>query len=87
MNITQIEVLGEEWDSDIITSVYDSLTQNTTNANSGTILGNRMFFDNDYMVRSIRILQLSENSNARAAFSCSAETATSPLSRCSRPAR
>ncbi|OBZ79298.1 Chondroitinase-AC, partial [Grifola frondosa] len=50
INITEIQQLGEEWDSGNLTSVYNSLIANTTDANVGSINGNRMFYNNDYMV-------------------------------------
>ncbi|KAI0078909.1 polysaccharide lyase family 8 protein [Panus rudis PR-1116 ss-1] len=50
INITEIKQLGDEWQSDVLTSVYESLSKNTSNANVGSINGNRMFFANDYMV-------------------------------------
>ncbi|KAH8102633.1 polysaccharide lyase family 8 protein [Cristinia sonorae] len=50
INITQIRELGEEWDSDVLTLAYAALSTNTTNANVGSVSGNRMFFANDYMV-------------------------------------
>ena len=49
INITEIKELGEEWDSDTLTSVYSKLASESTSANVGDIRGNRMFFANDYM--------------------------------------
>ncbi|KAH8120362.1 polysaccharide lyase family 8 protein [Phellopilus nigrolimitatus] len=51
INITELQVLGEEWDSDTLTDAYNSLSKNTTNANAGSLNGNRIFYDNDYMVQ------------------------------------
>ncbi|THH34186.1 hypothetical protein EUX98_g64 [Antrodiella citrinella] len=51
INTTQIEALGEAWNSTVLESVFSSLSKNTTNANVGSINGNRMFFANDYMVQ------------------------------------
>jgi hypothetical protein len=51
INITEIHQLGEEWDSGTLTEIADSLSRNTTNANIGTLMGNRMFYANDYMVQ------------------------------------
>lgn len=42
--------LGEKWNSDVLVNFARSLSSNTTNANAGGLLGNRMFYDNDYMV-------------------------------------
>lgn len=51
INITEIEQLGEEWDSDTLTTVYDRLASPSADANVGGLTGNRMFFANDYMVQ------------------------------------
>lgn len=53
VNITQIQQLGEEWNSDILTSAYTNLSTKTNNANVGSLNGNRMFYNNDYMVNII----------------------------------
>ncbi|KAJ7900391.1 polysaccharide lyase family 8 protein [Mycena olivaceomarginata] len=50
LNLTKIGVLGEEWGSDTLKNFSTSLSQNATTANAGNLQGNRMFFDNDYMV-------------------------------------
>ncbi|OBZ79153.1 Chondroitinase-AC [Grifola frondosa] len=50
-NLTQLQVLGQEWGSDILTNVFDDLSLNTTDANSGNLTGNRMFYANDFMVQ------------------------------------
>ena len=52
INISQIEELGELWNSDVLESVYDSLDSSSEDANAGKIKGNRMFYANDYMVHS-----------------------------------
>lgn len=54
-NLTQIQVLGQQWNSPSISQVYSNLTLNTTSANSGSLIGNRMFYANDYMASSISI--------------------------------
>ncbi|KAJ6519860.1 polysaccharide lyase family 8 protein [Mycena sanguinolenta] len=51
LNLTKIGVLGEEWGSDGLVNFSTSLSGNFTNANAGKLLGNRMFYDNDYMVQ------------------------------------
>ncbi|KAL4243438.1 dermatan-sulfate isomerase family protein [Abortiporus biennis] len=51
INITEFEQLGEEWNEDTLTSAYSSLSKNTSNANVGSIVGNKMFYTNDYMVQ------------------------------------
>ena len=50
INITQLDVLGEEWSSDTLMNAYETLDTNTTTANVGSVTGNRVFYDNDYMV-------------------------------------
>ncbi|TCD71497.1 hypothetical protein EIP91_008878 [Steccherinum ochraceum] len=50
LNLTQIQVLGQLWESDTLTQVYNGLVKNTTDANAGELVGNRMFYANDYMV-------------------------------------
>ncbi|KAJ7070876.1 polysaccharide lyase family 8 protein [Mycena amicta] len=51
LNLTKIEALGEEWGSDAITEFSTSLSKNSSTANAGNLIGNKMFFDNDYMVQ------------------------------------
>ncbi|KAF7340878.1 Polysaccharide lyase family 8 protein [Mycena sanguinolenta] len=51
LNLTKIGVLGDEWKSPDLVKFSTSLSGNFTNANAGNLLGNRMFFDNDYMVQ------------------------------------
>jgi hypothetical protein len=50
LNLSQIGQLGEEWNSAILIDVDNSLSKNVTTANAGNLIGNRMFYDNDYMV-------------------------------------
>ncbi|KAJ7149871.1 polysaccharide lyase family 8 protein [Mycena crocata] len=50
MNLTQIEVLGQLWESDDITNFYNALNANDTSVNPASLVGNRMFYANDYMV-------------------------------------
>ncbi|KAG1755247.1 polysaccharide lyase family 8 protein [Suillus paluster] len=50
MNISKVQQLGEEWNSTVLLEFSSTLSANTTDANAGEIHGNRMFFDNDYMV-------------------------------------
>ncbi|KAF7339439.1 Polysaccharide lyase family 8 protein [Mycena sanguinolenta] len=51
LNLTKIGVLGDEWGSDELVNFSTSLSGNFTNANAGKLVGNRMFYDNDYMVQ------------------------------------
>ncbi|KAG2045283.1 polysaccharide lyase family 8 protein [Suillus americanus] len=49
-NFSKLEELGEQWNSDVLVNFARSISSNTTNANAGGLLGNRMFYNNDYMV-------------------------------------
>lgn len=49
-NLTELQVLGQLWDSDIILNAFDNVSLNTTTANSGNLIGNRVFYANDYAV-------------------------------------
>lgn len=55
MNLTQLEQLGQEWDSEVLLQVYDGLTSSSTDANVGALMGNRMFFANDYMASCFKV--------------------------------
>jgi hypothetical protein len=50
MNLSKVEELGEQWNSDVLTNFARSLSVNATSANAGELIGNRMFYANDYMV-------------------------------------
>ncbi|KAH9935095.1 polysaccharide lyase family 8 protein [Epithele typhae] len=50
INTTLLGELGQLWDSDIISSAAIQLTSDTDDANVGFVKGNRMFYNNDYMV-------------------------------------
>jgi hypothetical protein len=52
MNISEVQQLGEEWNSTVLLEFSSTLSANTTDANVGELHGNRMFFANDYMVSS-----------------------------------
>ncbi|KAF9499708.1 polysaccharide lyase family 8 protein [Pleurotus eryngii] len=49
-NLTQLQVLGQVWESQAITSVFNRLNSASSTANVGSLNGNRMFYANDYMV-------------------------------------
>lgn len=49
-NLTQMQVIGQLWDSPEITNAFNTLSVNSTTANIGSFNGNRMFYANDYMV-------------------------------------
>ena len=50
LNITELIELGTLWGSDTLTNVGNSLNELGNDANVGNILGNKMFYTNDYMV-------------------------------------
>ncbi|EKM83850.1 hypothetical protein AGABI1DRAFT_31645 [Agaricus bisporus var. burnettii JB137-S8] len=50
LNLTQIEVLGRLWDQPALVQFAESLSEHDMNANAGQLIGNRMFYNNDYMV-------------------------------------
>jgi hypothetical protein len=49
-NLTDVLDLGKQWSSDTLVAFANSLSENTTHANAGNLIGNRMFYANDYMV-------------------------------------
>ncbi|KAJ7169923.1 polysaccharide lyase family 8 protein [Mycena filopes] len=51
LNLTKIGDLGNEWNSSTLVDFSTNLSKNVTTANAGNLLGNKMFFDNDYMVQ------------------------------------
>ncbi|GJJ11953.1 hypothetical protein Clacol_006191 [Clathrus columnatus] len=51
INTTDIQVLGLLWNSSDLVSVFNGLSTSTGTANVGNLLGNRMFWNNDYMVQ------------------------------------
>jgi hypothetical protein len=50
-NLTQIAYVGQQWSSNVLTDFAKRLASNASSANAGKVMGNRMFFSNDYMVR------------------------------------
>ncbi|KAH9082166.1 polysaccharide lyase family 8 protein, partial [Lactarius deliciosus] len=50
-NVLHWDFLGELWGSNTMIEVYNNLVKPTRDANSGRIVGNRMFYNNDYMVQ------------------------------------
>ncbi|KAJ7146741.1 polysaccharide lyase family 8 protein [Mycena epipterygia] len=50
LNLTQIQVLGQLWESDSITNLFNDLSATGSTVNPGSLVGNRMFYANDYMV-------------------------------------
>ncbi|KAJ7190753.1 polysaccharide lyase family 8 protein [Mycena pura] len=50
LNLTQFDVLSQLWESDTITNVFNALNSPGTSVNPGSLVGNRMFYTNDYMI-------------------------------------
>jgi hypothetical protein len=50
LNLTQIAHVGQQWSSNVLTNFAKRLASNASSANAGKVMGNRMFFSNDYMV-------------------------------------
>ncbi|KAI0257642.1 polysaccharide lyase family 8 protein [Lactifluus subvellereus] len=51
LNLSEILQLGELWGSSSMVQVYDNLVKPTKDANAGKLVGNRNFYNNDYMVQ------------------------------------
>ena len=49
-NLTQVQQLGNSWNSATLKAFASSLSAPPSNANAGSLTGNRMFYANDYMV-------------------------------------
>ena len=50
INLSEVLQLGELWNSPTMVQVYHNLIEPTTDANAGNLIGNRNFYNNDYMV-------------------------------------
>jgi hypothetical protein len=50
LNLTEVLELGKLWSSASLIDFANSLTPTTPNANAGNLVGNRMFYAEDYMV-------------------------------------
>ncbi len=50
LNLSEVLQLGELWNSSTMVQVYNSLIELTKDANAGNLVGNRNFYNNDYMV-------------------------------------
>ncbi|KAJ8508557.1 hypothetical protein ONZ45_g9168 [Pleurotus djamor] len=50
INLTQVQELGNLWNSDVLTRFAQSLSGVASSANVAKLTGNRMFYANDYMV-------------------------------------
>ncbi|KAG8696082.1 hypothetical protein FRC08_007380, partial [Ceratobasidium sp. 394] len=49
MNLTQVKLLGDAWNQTQLQKFARDLSQTPTSANAGGLLGNRMFWNSDYM--------------------------------------
>ncbi|KDQ15588.1 polysaccharide lyase family 8 protein [Botryobasidium botryosum FD-172 SS1] len=50
INLTDVSQLGAQWNNSDIVQIVNRLNRKSGNANTGPNIGNRMFYDNDYMV-------------------------------------
>ncbi|KAF8168065.1 polysaccharide lyase family 8 protein [Crassisporium funariophilum] len=50
LNLTEVLELGQQWSSSSLINFANSLSGTTSNANAGSLQGNRMFYASDYMV-------------------------------------
>ncbi|TFK30475.1 chondroitin AC lyase [Coprinopsis marcescibilis] len=50
MNLTKVRELGRLWPSKALTDFADSLLGRARSANAGSLLGNKVFYTNDYVV-------------------------------------
>ena len=53
IDLSTVLELGTLWSSTPITNFANQLLPDAANANSGNIIGNRMFYANDYMVSAL----------------------------------
>ncbi|KDR85027.1 hypothetical protein GALMADRAFT_52424 [Galerina marginata CBS 339.88] len=51
INLTEVLELGQQWSSSSLINFANSLSATSSNANAGKLVGNRMFYANDYMVQ------------------------------------
>ena len=52
--------LGKQWSSDSLIGFASSLSEKTTSANAGNLIGNRMFYTSDYMVCGLHTTKVLE---------------------------
>ena len=51
MDLSQIQALGDQWNSGDLKAIYDALSDTyASSASQGVTYGNKMFYNNDYMV-------------------------------------
>lgn len=50
LNLSEVLQLGQLWNSSTMIQVYHNLIEHTVDANAGSLIGNRNFYNNDYMV-------------------------------------
>jgi hypothetical protein len=50
LNLTKVGVLGKQWNSKIMRNFATSLSTRAGDGNAGSLVGDRVFYINDYMV-------------------------------------
>ncbi|KAJ7594959.1 polysaccharide lyase family 8 protein, partial [Mycena floridula] len=50
INVTKVGILGQQWGASSLSEFFSTLSTPGPNANAGKLNGNRLFWDNDYMV-------------------------------------
>jgi hypothetical protein len=50
LSLSEILQLGKLWDSSTMIQVYNNLVEPTSYVNAGKLVGNRNFYNNDYVV-------------------------------------
>jgi hypothetical protein len=50
LNLLEILQLGKLWGSSSMVQVYNNFVEPTDDVNAGNLVGNRNFYNNDYMV-------------------------------------
>ena len=51
INLTKVAQLGQQWDNGAISTFASSLSKTQKNVNAGTLKGNKLFYDNDYVAQ------------------------------------
>lgn len=57
INATRVSMLANAWQMPSLAAFAETLQSNTDSSNAGGVVGNRMFYANDYMVRKLSPLQ------------------------------
>jgi hypothetical protein len=51
INLTKVTQLGQQWNNGAISTFGSSLSKTQKNVNAGTLKGNKVFYDNDYVAQ------------------------------------